>query len=132
MGSSSIHSGLDSSKSSEPSSIFGSSQSGPNSRVRGIAEKFLKPEDSAMSGTLINSKGSSQESGSASQSGSGASSAENGSLESQPHVTFRFEHAQDGHGNHVIVGREGKLRRCEDEVSVTAASKSLSTEIGLL
>jgi hypothetical protein len=31
-------------------------------------------------------------------------------------LTVRFEHVQDEHGNHVIVGREGKLARCEDEV----------------
>lgn len=32
--------------------------------------------------------------------------------------SFRFEHAQDEHGNHVVIGREGKLQRCEDEVKV--------------
>ena len=34
----------------------------------------------------------------------------------EPYVTFRFEHSQDGNGHHVVVGREGKLLRCEDEV----------------
>jgi hypothetical protein len=33
-----------------------------------------------------------------------------------PLVTFRFQHAEDEHGNHVVIGREGKLERCEDEV----------------
>ena len=31
-------------------------------------------------------------------------------------VTFRFEHREDGDGHHVVIGREGKLLRCEDEV----------------
>jgi hypothetical protein len=35
-----------------------------------------------------------------------------------PLVTFRFQHAEDEHGNHVVIGREGKLERCEDEVSI--------------
>ncbi|KAJ7695709.1 phytochrome-like protein [Mycena rosella] len=30
-------------------------------------------------------------------------------------LTVRFEHVQDEHGHHIIVGREGKLSRCEDE-----------------
>lgn len=33
-----------------------------------------------------------------------------------PFTTVRFQHAQDENGNHVIIGREGKLDRCEDEV----------------
>jgi len=39
-----------------------------------------------------------------------------GSSLSDDHVAFRFQYAQDDNGNHVIVGREGKLQRCEDEV----------------
>lgn len=38
------------------------------------------------------------------------------SSENEEHVAFRFQYAQDDNGNHVIVGREGKLQRCEDEV----------------
>lgn len=35
----------------------------------------------------------------------------------EPLITFRFQHVQLSHGeHHVIVGREGKLNRCEDEV----------------
>ncbi|KAJ7645612.1 phytochrome-like protein [Mycena polygramma] len=30
-------------------------------------------------------------------------------------MTVRFQHVTDEHGHHVIVGREGKLSRCEDE-----------------
>ncbi len=34
----------------------------------------------------------------------------------EPLVTFRFEHREDSDGHHVVIGREGKLSRCEDEV----------------
>lgn len=34
----------------------------------------------------------------------------------EPYVSFRFQTMQDENGNHVVVGREGKLLRCEDEV----------------
>lgn len=37
-------------------------------------------------------------------------------LSDEPLVTFRFEHREDGDGHHVVIGREGKLSRCEDEV----------------
>lgn len=36
-----------------------------------------------------------------------------------PIVTFRFEHAHTNDGHHVVVGREGKLQRCEDEPITT-------------
>lgn len=42
---------------------------------------------------------------------SGVSQASSG-----PIVSFRFEHVQNADGHHVVVGREGKLLRCEDEV----------------
>ncbi|QRW20362.1 protein-histidine kinase [Rhizoctonia solani] len=37
------------------------------------------------------------------------------SEESQELVTVRFQHVQDEDGHHVVVGREGRLTRCEDE-----------------
>jgi hypothetical protein len=37
-----------------------------------------------------------------------------------PLVTFRFEHREDDDGHHVVVGREGKLSRCEDEVRASS------------
>jgi hypothetical protein len=46
----------------------------------------------------------------------GESIAENKSS-SGDYVTFRFQHATDEHGNHVVIGREGNLQRCEDEAS---------------
>lgn len=36
---------------------------------------------------------------------------------SGPMVTMRFEHAEDEDGHHVLIGREGTLTKCEDEVS---------------
>jgi len=39
------------------------------------------------------------------------SSEESGS----PIVTMRFEHREDENGHHILIGREGKLTRCEDE-----------------
>jgi hypothetical protein len=44
---------------------------------------------------------------------------EGASEEDEPIVTFRFEHTQDSDGHHVVVGREGILRRCEDEPITT-------------
>ncbi|KEP47962.1 putative phytochrome-like histidine kinase [Rhizoctonia solani 123E] len=37
------------------------------------------------------------------------------SEESQELVTVRFQHVEDEDGHHVVVGREGRLTRCEDE-----------------
>ena len=39
----------------------------------------------------------------------------------EPLVTFRFEHREDGDGHHVVIGREGKLSRCEDEVRTSTS-----------
>jgi len=49
--------------------------------------------------------------------GSGNSVSSSGySSSDEPLVTFRFEHREDGNGHHVVIGREGKLSQCEDEV----------------
>ncbi|KAH9828621.1 uncharacterized protein C8Q71DRAFT_487948 [Rhodofomes roseus] len=32
-----------------------------------------------------------------------------------PHIAFKYAHMEDEHGHHLIVGREGKLAKCEDE-----------------
>lgn len=39
--------------------------------------------------------------------------------EEEPITTFRFEHSQTGDGHHVVTGREGILRKCEDEPITT-------------
>lgn len=66
----------------------------------------LSPDDSRYSSKLPSSY-----SGSRSDSwGSGASG---------PHMTLRYQHVEDEDGHHIVVGREGKLTRCEDEVRAT-------------
>ena len=35
-----------------------------------------------------------------------------------PHIAFRYAHVEDDNGHHLIIGREGKLTKCEDEVRV--------------
>lgn len=42
------------------------------------------------------------------------------STDATVYSTFQFQHAQDEHGHHVIIGREGELRRCEDEVHIAS------------
>ncbi|KAI0320183.1 hypothetical protein OF83DRAFT_1053619 [Amylostereum chailletii] len=48
-------------------------------------------------------------------SNSGTASTDSQNISEDPYVTFRFEHKEDDDGHHVVVGREGKLTRCEDE-----------------
>jgi len=40
----------------------------------------------------------------------------------EPLITFRLEHREDDNGHHVVLGREGKLSRCEDEVRTSTFS----------
>ncbi|KAI0775514.1 hypothetical protein BD413DRAFT_470488 [Trametes elegans] len=48
--------------------------------------------------------------------GSGSASVLSGSSGSSgPHMTMRYQHVEDDNGHHLIVGREGKLTKCEDE-----------------
>ena len=54
--------------------------------------------------------------GSTSESGADVESIWEGSCLREDHAAFRFQYAQDDNGYHVVVGREGKLQRCEDEV----------------
>ncbi|KAG8767835.1 Light-sensor Protein kinase [Ceratobasidium sp. 428] len=47
-------------------------------------------------------------------------------------VTVRFQHVQDEHGHHVVVGREGRLARCEDEpIRVPGAVQGFGVLIAL-
>jgi hypothetical protein len=41
----------------------------------------------------------------------------------EPVMTVRFEHVTTEDGHHVVVGREGKLQKCEDEVCAHACSQ---------
>lgn len=51
--------------------------------------------------------------------GSAVDKDDDGTDDEDPIVTFRFEHSQNEDGHHVVVGREGKLRSCEDEPITT-------------
>ncbi|KAJ7505555.1 hypothetical protein B0H11DRAFT_1796399 [Mycena galericulata] len=63
------------------------------------------------SGSLSEStSGSLSESASGSASASGSDASDASQL-----LTVRFQHIQNEDGHHIIVGREGKLSRCEDE-----------------
>lgn len=51
------------------------------------------------------------------ETGSGSSlSGSSGS--DAPRITFKHQHIEDENGHHLIVGREGKISRCEDEVCI--------------
>lgn len=43
-----------------------------------------------------------------------------------PIVTMRFEHQEDVNGHHVLIGREGELTKCEDEVSAFVLPSNIS------
>ncbi|KAI0293841.1 hypothetical protein B0F90DRAFT_1760492 [Multifurca ochricompacta] len=91
-----------------------SDNSGPS--LAGIPEGSLAP---------LQSSSSSSADGSPVQRGTGRSvGSSNGSYaqSDEPPVTFRFEHREDGDGHHVVIGREGKLMRCEDEPIRTPGS----------
>ena len=84
----------------------------------GSGVKSAEPEPAVgLEGSLapLRSSSSSIRSGSSAR-GTGKSG---DSSSEEPLVTFRFEHREDGDGHHVIVGREGKLARCEDEVRMS-------------
>lgn len=49
-------------------------------------------------------------------------------VSSSPLVNPRFEHMQDENGHHFILGREGKLTRCEDEVHTHTFVTNFSSE----
>ncbi|WVQ80993.1 hypothetical protein IAT38_003100 [Cryptococcus sp. DSM 104549] len=40
-------------------------------------------------------------------------------VDGEPITTFRFEHVATDDGHHIVVGREGELKRCEDEPITT-------------
>ncbi|KAJ7718110.1 hypothetical protein DFH07DRAFT_860520 [Mycena maculata] len=86
-----------------------SNQSGVSSpRVASIADDAQRSESALSSGASGYGTGSASEAASGSVSGSEAS-------DLSALLTVRFQHVQDKDGHHVIVGREGKLARCEDE-----------------
>ncbi len=57
-------------------------------------------------------------SGSPSNSDSGSSESLSETSDDGQLLTVRFQAVQDEHGHHVVVGREGLLTKCEDEVRI--------------
>ncbi|KAF9807670.1 hypothetical protein IEO21_08128 [Rhodonia placenta] len=47
--------------------------------------------------------------------GTGTGSISSSIASEEPRISFRHQHIEDKNGHHLIVGREGKLSRCEDE-----------------
>ncbi|KAI0330793.1 hypothetical protein GY45DRAFT_1370433 [Cubamyces sp. BRFM 1775] len=100
-----------------------SSSGGPSSGRQsgnGSSSNSRHPMPSASSGT--GSRGlSAEDSRSPSNPSSlsflsGSASVVSGSSGSSgPHMTLRYQHVEDESGHHLIVGREGKLTKCEDE-----------------
>ncbi|KAB5591393.1 Phytochrome-like histidine kinase [Ceratobasidium theobromae] len=69
---------------------------------------------------------------SASQVAVRVSQSVSGVSDDEPLVTVRFQHVQDDHGHHVVVGREGRLTRCEDEpIRVPGAVQGFGVLIAL-
>ncbi|KAJ7714204.1 hypothetical protein B0H16DRAFT_1808320 [Mycena metata] len=85
------------------------SESGPRSDS-GARSGSGQQSDSGLRSASSGSSLSNQVSGSGSESASGSDASDVSHL-----LTVRFQHVQDENGHHVIVGREGKLARCEDE-----------------
>lgn len=86
------------------------------------------PETWQSSGAPSTSTGRRSADGSSVSSGQSSSSRRyrsnsSGSREAAPHMTLRFQHYEDENGHHVILGREGKLARCEDEVRLTELAR---------
>ncbi|KAI0671080.1 hypothetical protein C8Q78DRAFT_1079021 [Trametes maxima] len=77
---------------------------------RAMPSAYSTPNSRGMSAD--NSRSSSKLSSSA----SGSASVSSGSSGlSGPHMTLKYQHVEDENGHHLIVGREGKLTKCEDE-----------------
>lgn len=52
------------------------------------------------------------------ESDGSARTSTHGSSSDYPQITFRYQHVEDGDGHHLILGREGTLTKCEDEVRI--------------
>lgn len=81
---------------------YGSPDHGSDQESDGIS-------DDGVTGTGSNGQVATRNSESSSQLSSEAD---------EPVMTVRFEHVTTEDGHHVVVGREGKLQKCEDEVCI--------------
>lgn len=96
--------------SSRQASRFSSSDQSGSDMSRAAIQSPAPPGNSAG-----NSGTDSESDGQMIQRSTGPTSS--GSSSADELVTYRFKSVTNDHGNHVITGREGKLARCEDEVS---------------
>lgn len=114
-----VHLGPASSRSHSAGSNRGrSSRNSGHSSDTANKDMMMKGRPDSMSGSEAASGA-----GSGSMAGSGTTSSSEG-----PRITFRYQHMEDDEGHHLIVGREGKLTRCEDEVCVFLIPWALVTE----
>ncbi|TFK40714.1 hypothetical protein BDQ12DRAFT_697388 [Crucibulum laeve] len=108
--------------SSNPTSERGSStRSGPSSqKSRGhshhsqSSNQSMEDQSSTQANKDSNNSSNHQSRTVSSESQTSSQSGTNSAM-SEDLITFRFKHARDEYGNHVVIGREGKLQRCEDE-----------------
>lgn len=77
---------------------------------------FFKLDETAQPRKTSNISSSSPAASTESEFAGSASNSFTTIASTEPLVSFRYEHAQDENGNHVVIGREGKLQHCEDEV----------------
>ncbi|KAK7048150.1 ATP-binding cassette transporter [Favolaschia claudopus] len=77
---------------------------------RSDSSRSSAPGPSAVSSGSQSGSRSGSHSGSESQSASGSDASD-----ASQFLTVRFQHLTDENGHHLILGREGKLSRCEDE-----------------
>ena len=107
----------ESGRTSSTSSKSQSKRSAPSSDTKRIALGSMAPITSGLvSPEPANSSSAKNDSSQGSSQDSGVSNTS--SLASDDvHLTFKFQYHQDENGHHVIVGREGKLQCCEDEVN---------------
>lgn len=106
-----VHSGGNTTNVGSGSGGDSSSQLADGESTRPFSTGAVSASSSGQGGEPLGSGGD----GIGNSSGMGTSYA---SSAGEPYVTFRFEHSEDGDGHHVVVGREGKLLRCEDEVCI--------------
>lgn len=107
--------------SSVQSSVFSKSGSNSNSSMARHSSASNPNTSQSMLGSGIGGRSSSTSFNRSSQSQSqtdfsGSANEDSSVTSDEPLVTFRFKHAQDENGHHVIIGREGKLQKCDDEV----------------
>lgn len=101
-----------------------SEASGPNSSRYSTApstqNSLEPPEPTSESTTVPSSPGPgryrSLGTDSESQVNSVSSRSSSSQSSSMPLVTMRYQHMEDENGNHLVIGREGQLTSCEDEV----------------